>query len=222
MSFFRHSPDILDKLHSFPKFASLSAYLTLPPTRVDAEESEFSHFMFSDDETFTFLTIEGMENSYNNILLSTHGVLYTSLMSISKEDMTPEKRKRLLQIVHSRDQAPKLPSFTPEGVEKKTKFYRDCRYFEGSIWFDQEDCTYVETDWGTPEREQKAYIMRRKPEGPVLQRLESRERYLDRDNEIVVDEALYKHWQVEKLKGKFQHLHIWCRDLNYFFLRLVF
>ncbi|THH10671.1 hypothetical protein EW145_g1161 [Phellinidium pouzarii] len=204
MAFFRHSPEVLDKLHSFPKFSSFSAYLTLPGTLYDAEESEFSHYIFSEEESFTFLAFEGMLHSWDTVMLSEKGVFYSPKL---QKDISPERRSLLLSLARPKDKAQIRPTFSPDGVEQNTRFFRDGYEYGGSLWFDMKYATFVETGWIEPkEREQKGYIMRREPHGPVLQRLEPRERHLVRYDELVVDECLYKHWQVEKHEAWFKKI----------------
>ncbi|EJD02913.1 uncharacterized protein FOMMEDRAFT_168024 [Fomitiporia mediterranea MF3/22] len=197
MAFIRNSPEVLDKLHSFPKFSSLSAYLSLPATLTDAEESELSHYIFSDEPSFTFLAFEGMLNSYDTVLLSSRGVFYTSLQKRDLQD--PNRRGRIAALARTTDRAIIRPTFSQEGIEEEAHVYHDGWSFPGEVWFDRKHVTFVETGWLEPgKREQKAYFMRREPYGPITQRLEPRDRYLSRDGELVVDECLYKHWQTEK------------------------
>jgi len=203
MAFFRHSPDVLDRFHGYPKFSSLSAYLTLPGTLIDAEESEFSHFMFTDEESFTFIFVEGMVNSYDAVFLSAHGVFYVPL---KKADMTPNNRRRLLPLIRPEGKLPVSPTFSSKGIEKKTRVFADGKYFQGGLWFDKQHATFVETGWNQTEREQKAYFMRRNPYGPITHRIEPRERYLNRERELGVDECLYKHWQAEKHQTWFRRI----------------
>lgn len=198
MAFFRHSPDVLNRFHAYPKFSSLSAYLTLPGTLIDAEESEFSHFMFTDEEAFTFVMVEGMVNSWDAVFVSSHGAFYVPLQ---KQDVNASKRKRLLPLIKPTSRQSVSPTFSSQGIEKRTRVFTDGKYFQGGLWFDKQHCTFVETGWNQTEREQKAYFMRRKPYGPITQRIEPRERYLHRDRELGVDECLYKHWQAEKHQG---------------------
>lgn len=205
MAFFRHSPDVLDRFHAYPKFSSLSAYLTLPGTLIDAEESEFSHFMFTDEESFTFIFVEGMVDSYDTVLLSAHGVFYVPL---KKADMIPNNRRRLLPLIRPKGKRPVSPTFSIKGVEKKTRVFADGKYFQGGLWFDKQHATFVETGWNQTEREQKAYFMRRNPYGPITQRIEPRERFLNRDRELGVDECLYKHWQAEKHRSASPSLYL--------------
>lgn len=201
MSFFRHSPEVLEMMHSYPKFDSLAAYFTLPDTSKDAEESEFSHYVFSDEKALTFAVVEGMVESYDTILVSVHGTFY--LTQHKQKDMTPEIRRRLVPLVQPpSSKAAVTPIFSEDVVEKDTKVIEDCSGYEGFIWFAKENCTYVEPGWSPKERVDKAYFMRHEPYGQIVQRLESRERYLSRDGKLIVDEGLYKHWQDEKLKGK--------------------
>ena len=200
MSFFRRSPEVLEKLHSFPKFTSLISYLTLPRTLVDAEESEFSHYVFSEEESLTFVTFEGLVNSWDTILTSSRGTFYSPLR---KENITPEQRRRLASLARPSSKIPISPTFTEEGDEELAVVFNDGVGYTGGLWFDQKYATYIETGWTEPaRREQKAYFMRKERFGPIIQRLEPRERYLDKDNDIWVDECLYKHWQEEKRKRK--------------------
>ena len=200
MAFFRHTPAVLDLMHSYPKFDSLAAYLTLPDTTKDAEESEFSHYVFSDEKAFTFAVVEGMIESYDTILVSDRGTFY--LRDHKRKNITPEIRKRLIPLIAENRQAVS-PIFTPDSVEEDAKVFENCDQFTDFLWFPKENCTYVVTDWSPKERTEKSYFMRREPYGPIVQRLEPRERYLRRDGDIAVDEGLYKHWQDEKNKGTF-------------------
>ncbi|KAL5507443.1 hypothetical protein ACEPAH_6899 [Sanghuangporus vaninii] len=205
MTFIRNSPDVLDRLHSFPKFSSLSAYMSLPPTLDDAEESEFSHYIFSEEPSFTFLTFEGMLNSYDTALLSPRGVFYTSMQKNDLQD--PDRRERLAALVRPVNKEPIRTTFSVVGVEEEARVFSDGQQFPTDVWFDRKHVTFVETGWLEPEkREQKAYFMRREPYGVITQRLEPRERYLSRDRELVVDECLYKHWQVEKHHSWFRRI----------------
>ena len=202
MAFFRNTPEVLDKLHSFPKFSNLSAYLSLPPTLVDAEESEFSHYIFSEEPSLTFLSFEGMENNYDTELLSTRGVYYVSKKKEYLED--PDRRKRLAALVRPTDKEPIRPTFSEEGIEKEAIVYNNGSGYPGDLWFDKKYATFVETGWLEPKvREQKGYFMRREPYGAITQRLEPRDRYLVRDGDLTVDECLYKHWQSEKRRRRF-------------------
>ncbi|KAH8119132.1 hypothetical protein DFH11DRAFT_1686098 [Phellopilus nigrolimitatus] len=196
MAFFRHSPEVLDKFHSFPKFSSLTAYLTLPATLYDAEESEFSHYIFSEETSFTFLSFEAMVNSWDTVFVSGKGVFYAP--SLRKKNVSSDRRKQLISLVRPMNRSPVIPTFSSEGIEDVAQVFRDGQAFEGSMWFDSSFLTYVETGWNQHEREQKAYFMRREPYGLITQRIESRERYLNRVGEVAVDESLYKHWQIEK------------------------
>ncbi|OCB88395.1 hypothetical protein A7U60_g4436 [Sanghuangporus baumii] len=198
-------PTLKHVLHSFPKFASLSAYMSMPSTLVDAEESEFSHYVFSDEPTFTFLVFEGMLNNYDTALLSPRGVFYTSMQK--KDFKDPDRRERLAALVRPVHKKPRRPTFSDQGIEEEARVYYDGYQYPGDIWFDRKHVTFVETGWLEPEkREQKAYFMRREPYGPIMQRLEPRERHLSRDRDLVVDECLYKHWQIEKRESWFRRI----------------
>lgn len=215
MAFIRNSPEVLERLHSFPKFSSLSNYMTLPGIRYDAEESEFSHFLFSDEKSFTFLTFEGMSDSYDTTFVSPRGVYYAPL---HKEDLDDsERREQLASLVRPENKKPILPTFSDEGVEEEARVFEDGKRFDNDVWFDRKYVTFVETGWVEPEkREQKAYFMRREPYGPITQRLEPRDRYVSRHGKIVVDECLYMHWQNEKHTGKlFFVVHVWLKT-HYF------
>ncbi|KAL5523719.1 hypothetical protein ACEPAG_7892 [Sanghuangporus baumii] len=205
MSFFRNSPEVLHRLHSFPKFASLSAYMSMPPTLVDAEESEFSHYVFTDEPAFTFLAFEAMLNNYDTALLSPRGVFYTSMQR--KDFKDPDRRERLAALVGPVHKKPRGPTFSDQGIEEEARVYYDGNQYPGDIWFNRKHVTFVETGWLEPEkREQKAYFMRREPYGPIMQRLEPRERHLSRDRDLAVDECLYKHWQIEKHESWFRRI----------------
>ncbi|KAI5123080.1 hypothetical protein M0805_000514 [Coniferiporia weirii] len=204
MTFIRHSTEVMEKFFTFPKFTSFSSYFSQPQTLPDAEESEFSHFIFSEQDAFTFLTFEAMVNSWDTIMLSDKGVFYTT---IQKENLTPDSRARLFSLIQSADERENRPTFSPDVDEEEAQLIRDGHHYDGSMWFDAKYLTYVKTGWVEPyEREQKAYIMRRNPYGQVTQRIEPREPYLIRDGELVVDECLYKHWQEEKRQGWFKKI----------------
>ena len=199
MTFFQHSAEVLEKLHSYPKFTSLTSYLTLPPTLPDAEESEFSHYVFSQEQSLTFLTFEGTVNSYDTILLSPRGSFYSYKR---KENTTPEERQRLAALARPSSKEQVLPTFSEEGDEETAIVIQGAEGYLGGLWIDRRYVQYVETGWtDPPRREQKAYFMRRESFGPITQRLEPRARYLDRDGDLWVDECFYKHWQEEKRKG---------------------
>lgn len=199
MAFFKHSPDVLDRLHSYPKFQTLQQFLLSPLPLVDAEESEFSHFLFSEDDSFTFVQFEGMLANEDTILLASGkrgGVFYTPT---KLSNLVHEQRRQLADFVLSGTRTPIVPTLSDDGVEKEAFVFKDGYDFPGEIWFDQKWATHVRTGWISPEeREQKAYFMRREPYGPIVQRREPRERYLKKAGDIVVDECMYKHWQVEK------------------------
>ena len=203
MAFFKHSAEVLDKLHSYPKFQSLHQFLSSPLTLVDAEESEFSHFLFSEDESFTFVQFEGMLANTDTIFLSsgsTGGVFYTPT-KLSRLDS--DQRRQLAHLVWSDRQTPIGPSFSDDGTEKEAIVFKDGYDYSGDLWFDKKWATHIRTGWLAPEeREQKAYFMRREPDGAIIQRREPRERYLRRIGDTAVDECLYKHWQVEKSDSK--------------------
>ena len=212
MAFFKHSPQVIDKLHSYPKFASLKSFLASPPTVVDAEESEFSHFLFSEDESFTFATFEGMLESWDTIMLAnglTGGVFYTP---VKLPLLTALQRRQLARLVRSDRPKPVGPTLSDEGIEQEATVYKDGFHYQGDLWFNRKWATWVDSGWlATEEREQKAYFMRREPFGPIVQRREPRERYLRRYDEHWLDECLYKHWQEEKREGK---LHPSCAGLK--------
>ena len=96
MAFFRHSPEVLQRFLSFRKFSSYSAFMDGPKLAVDVEEGEFSHYIFSEEDAFTFLAFEGMENSWNTVFVSSSGVFYSPL---GKNDIDQEKRGRLLSLI---------------------------------------------------------------------------------------------------------------------------
>lgn len=201
MTFIRNSPEVLDRLHSYPKFSSLMNYLLLPPTDFVAEESEYSHYVFSEDKSFTFMAFEAMSESHDTNLISPKGVFYIPVKKAGLKDH--RRRRRLAALVRPDNREPIRQTFSDEGVETKARVFEDGEYFESDIWFDRKYITFVETGWVEPEeRAQKAYFMRREPYGPITQRLEPRERYLVRDVELRIDECLYKHWQNEKRAGK--------------------
>ena len=192
MAFIRNSPEMLDKMHTYPKHASFQAFQSLPVTLYDAEESEYSHWFFSEDDSFTFLQFEGTVNAYDTILISDAGTFYSTTQ---KQDWTTERRQRLARLSRP-EHPPKAirPTFSEEGVEYEATVNKDGHGYEGGLWFDAKHATYVETGWLSPrEREQKAYFMRREPYGPITQRREPRERWLRREGEDNVDECLYKH-----------------------------
>lgn len=195
MAFFRNSPDILNRFLKFHTFASFSNFLYGSRTPIDAEESVFSHFMFSEDSSFTFLTFEAMVNSWDTVLLSSAGVYYSPMQ---KDAITPDVRKTLLSLVRSKDTM-RLPTFSEYGNEEDAVLYTDGKHYTGGLWFDKKYATWVATGWTRAEdREQKHYLMRREPHGPIIQRIEPRARHIHRDGSVQVDECLYKHWQVEK------------------------
>lgn len=199
LAFFRNSPDVLNRFLKYHKFASVPNFLHDGQTPVDAEESSFSHFLFSEDTSFTFVTFEAMVNSWDTVLLSSAGVFYSTMQ---KDAVTPDVRKTLLPLIRSIG-ATRLPTFSEDGVEQEAIVYTDGQYYNGGLWFDKKYVTYVVTGWTRPEdREQKQYIMRREPHKPITQRLEPRGPHLYRDGDIQVDECLYKHWQVEKHERK--------------------
>ena len=201
MAFFRNTPEVLDKFHSYEKFSSFAKYFLLPPTRLDSEESEFSHYIFSDNDSFTFICVEGMVNSWDMVLISAGGTFYAPF--VKKSDMTPSIRQRFARLVRPTNRLPVFPTFTSTGIEKKTKVFVDGRYYDGDMWFPNEYVTFVETEWNHTEREQKAYFMRREASKPITQRIEWRDRYLVRDGELYIDEGLYKHFQLEKHHRKY-------------------
>ncbi len=199
MAFFKNTPEVSERMLSFRNLRLCRRTSRYPATRNDAEESEFSHYMFTDEDEFTFIAFEGMVDSYDSVFLSEHGVFYTAL---KKEDMSVSTRQRLAKMILSPRRRDPGPPFSDEGVEKKTRLFLDGRYYDGGLWFPTEFATFVETGWNVFEREQKAYFMRQRPGGPVMQRMEPRARYLYRDGSLHLDESLYKHWQAEKLNGK--------------------
>lgn len=205
MAFFRNTPEVLEKMHEYPKFSSLSSFLMLPTTRKEAEESEFSHYIFGERDDFTFVTFEGMVNAYDSTLfISEHGVFYSD---VKKEEIVSEDiRQRLLQLVSPPNTKLVLPTFSIEGVETETRLYLNGSHYEGALWFPEQYATYVETNWDEYTNHQKAYFMRREALGPVTERTEHRARYVRRDADLTVEESLYKHWQGEKRKGTYLKL----------------
>lgn len=208
MAFFRHSPDVLERMHAYPKFATLDAFLTLPKTVVDAEESEFSHFYFAEDESFTFVLFDGLLSSGDTSLITpgpSGGVFYT--WRRPHATLNDDERKRTAELVREDRECPVTQTFTPQGNEKEAVVFKDATGYKSGLWFNPRWCVYVETGWETfEEQHSKAYLMRREPYGPVTQRLEPREPYLIANGNISVDECLYKHWQQEKYDRKWQIL----------------
>ncbi len=202
MAFFRNTPSVLEKMHEYPKFSSLSSFFMLPETRKEAEESEFSHYIFAERDDFTFVTFEGMMNAYDStVFISEQGVFYSDA---KKEEIGSEDiRRRLLRLVSPSNRPVIRPTFSEEGVETETRLYLNGSHYEGALWFPEQYATYVETDWDEYGNHQKAYFMRREPHGPVSKRMEQRARYLRRDGDLAVEEALYKHWQGEKREGTY-------------------
>lgn len=198
MAFFRDSPEILDRFLSFRKFANYSNFIDTPKLLVDTEESEFSHFIFSEDDSFTFLTFEAMENTYDTAFISLNGVFYSSVL---KDRILPDTRKALLPLVRGYYESG-LTTFSEEGIEKHATVFTDGEKYEKALWFESKFATFVATGWSQPEElKQKVYLMRREARGPIVQRLEPRDRHLRHSGDIFVDECLYKHWQKEKHDG---------------------
>ena len=219
MAFFRHSPEVLAKMHAYPKFASLSNFLSLAPIVVDAEESEFSHYMFSEETSFTFLTFDAMVFTQDPQVLSygpTGGVFYAWLTSMSSLS-SPSKHLQLAELAWSDRTTPIAPLFSDEGTETEAVVHTDGSLYKNPLWFDGKWATFVETGWTSrQEREQRAFIMRREPGGPITQRLEPRERFLLVNGEVRVEECLYKHWKDEKREGESLSIYferVWNTDL---------
>jgi hypothetical protein len=197
MAFFRHTPETQRKLHAYPPFASLEAYIEASPLRADAEESQFSHYYFAMNDAFTFLHVEGMIEQ-DTILLSPKGVFY---LQLHKEEFSLELRQQLLAITaaaHDQsafNQMHPFPSFTSSGIQKPSPVKTEG--FQGSVWFPDMYIAYYEPGWVAGEREHKAYFMRNAAHGPTEQRLEWRDRYV-LDSALNLNEGLYKHFQHEK------------------------
>jgi len=208
MAFFRNTPEVLEKMHAYPKFSSLSSFLMLPETRKEAEESEFSHYLFAERDDFTFITFEGMANAYDaTVFISAHGVFYSDVKQEEVDVDSDDIRRRLLRLVSPTDDRKAVrPTFSDEGSETETRLYLNGSHYEGALWFPEQYATYVETGWDDYESHQKAYFMRREAHGPVSERTEQRARYLSRDADLAADEALYKHWQGEKREAWFKRI----------------
>lgn len=198
MAFLANTPEMTDKLFSYKKFATLRSFLSAPPFLFDAEESEFSHFLFAENTNITFIHLEGMVNNYDAAFFSEAGTFYTP---IPDYQMTPEIRKRLMPLIRPRNK-PRQPTFSENGVESPVTLLPGKDY-SGGLWFDSIYAQFVRPDWTEFERKQKAIFMRREPGGPLTKRWEPRERFLQKDGDIIVDECLYKHFQEEKRKRKF-------------------
>lgn len=198
MTFLANTPELADKLFSYKKFRSLRSFLSATPFLLDAEESEFSHFLIAENTNVTFLQLEGMVNSYDAGLFSQAGTFYASLQS---DQITPGVRKRLVPLIRPKNNQ-RIPTFSAEGVESLSKLLPGKDY-GGGLWFDSQYAQFVRLNWTQHEREQKAYFMRREAGGPFLQRWEPRDRFLSKDGELTVDECLYKHFQEEKRKRTF-------------------
>ncbi|TDL25941.1 hypothetical protein BD410DRAFT_783940 [Rickenella mellea] len=205
MAFFRHSPEVLDKLHSYPTYTSLGHFLLSDRLREDCEESQFSNYMFLKNHNFTFLHIEGMIDFAYTIVLSVDGAFYFNL---PKDEITHEVRQSVLSVVRSH-RAAVNPTFSEYGVEEPSE--AKTSGYSGWLWFPADLAVYVETGWNEHQRSEKAYFMRRTPGGPVTQRREPRGRYLQITDGFVADEALYKHFQEEKRTDWFKRLprHAW-------------
>lgn len=218
MAFFRNSPSTLTRFLSFRKFSSFTSYMDSRGTLLDAEESEFSHYIFSEDHAFTFMTFEAMENSFNVALMvpgDGGGVYYAPRVGRDEVKRDAGLRRRLVELAYTRSSSSLGPTadrhtFSSSGVEVPTPLYTSAAGFEGEnfLWFDKQYASYVRTGWvEREEREAKHYIMRREAGGEVLQRWEERERWFVRaeseeDERVVLDECLYKHWQEDKRRGK--------------------
>ena len=112
MSFFRNSERVLSTMLTFPKFASLESFLdTFSEMRIDAEESEFSHFYFSEIDSLRFLVLEGMTSSWDTIFASPRGVFYTPM---AREDMSLDVRAYFARLVYAADREPVRPTLSPE------------------------------------------------------------------------------------------------------------
>jgi hypothetical protein len=209
MAFFRHTSETLQKLHAYPPFASLQAFLT-SSLRADAEESQFSHYYFAKNDAFTYLHVEGMIDPPATILISDKGTFY---LDLRKHEFTLQIRQKLLSIIaaaHAQststseglaaDGSYAFPSFTSTGIQKHSPV--KTVGFRGWFWFPEEYVAYYEPGWVIGEREHKAYFMRDAERGPTAQRLEPRDRYLLDRGGLSVNEGLYKHFQAEKYFGK--------------------
>jgi hypothetical protein len=191
MAFLANTPEMLDKLFSYKKFKNLRSFLSASPFLLDAEESEFSHFLFEEN---TFLQLEGMVNNFDAAFFSEAGTFYSPVPDYA---MTAEIHERLVPLVTTR--RAHRPTFSSEGVESETQLYPGNEYNSG-LWFDSQYAQFVKPSWNEQQRREKTYFMRREPGGPVTHRMEPRERFLARDGELIVDECLYKHFQEEKRK----------------------
>ena len=222
MAFLRNTPSALAKMHAFPKFASLANFYALPPTTVDAEESEFSHYMFSENESLTFMTFEALVDIPDMTLLTTGtstdgsgGVFYTFNAGKTRlASLTDIQRFAIARSVQLDKGTPISPTFSDQGVEKEALVRKNGLHFDAPLWFDPKWATVVETGWRTHnEKAQKAYFMRREPYGPIVQRAEPRERYLKEveGEGIAIEECLYKHWQSEKYKCELHLILIYSR-----------
>ncbi|TDL25815.1 hypothetical protein BD410DRAFT_784841 [Rickenella mellea] len=202
MAFFRHTPAVLDMLHSYPAFISLGHFLLSPMLRVDCEESQFSNYMFSKNTNFTYIHLEGMIQAYQAAVASVDGTYY---FNYKKEDATLDVRRTILSLVRPQERVAVTPTFTEDGVEEASEA-KTTGFEDKSLWFPLDLVVYAESGWTAKQREEKAYFMRRIAGGNVTQRRESRGRYVQKANKLVVDEGLYKHFQAEKLKAWFKRV----------------
>ncbi|KAJ6453253.1 hypothetical protein C8R47DRAFT_997775 [Mycena vitilis] len=208
MAFFRHSPDMQARLHAYPKFVSLGAFLT---SSIDdaAEEGEFSHYYFGASTNFTFLFFEGMvESPWTIALVSTQGTFFLAdtdnrlLQSRTEGDIasTADARKEAVDLVARERSAGDVATFSKDGVVNERKV-RIGDYGDWT-WFKAQYATWFDGEWSRNEMNNgRTFFMRLKAGGPTYARLEPRARHI-RVKEggvgLQLQETLYKHFQVEK------------------------
>lgn len=115
MAFFRHSPEMLAKLHAYPKFTSLDAFLT-SAIEGAPEEAEYSHYYFGTSTDFTFLFFEGMIESPATIgIMSVHGAFYMT-RTPNEALESPEARKEAVGLIIRTREVDDVATFSKAGV----------------------------------------------------------------------------------------------------------
>ncbi|KAF9528932.1 hypothetical protein CPB83DRAFT_893901 [Crepidotus variabilis] len=213
LMFFKHSTFVLEEFMTFPNFKTVDAFLNLPWIGISAEESEYSHFAFT-NPNLTFLRFDAMTTTPYHI--SSPGTGIYNIANDAQWDLWTEKpvpssaesRVVITSVVRDyvRGWKPR-PSFTEEGTEYEVKLREGewPRY----TWFPLEYAVDFATDYDKFQFRGRRFIYRRVAGGPIFDRQEDDQIVLfppsipsdsfhNRHNRPYLQEMLYNHYQAEK------------------------
>ncbi|KAF9031525.1 hypothetical protein BDZ89DRAFT_1063922 [Hymenopellis radicata] len=214
MMFYRHSDDVVRELMNMPHVRDMDSFMQDPFLSHISEEVEWSHFTLL-NANLSFVTFPAMV--HQSIHVSTLDGVFgfdgvdTSAMRKHQSEadalvplsMTSlEQRNDLIQAVRTwraTHQTRSRATFSSEGQEYTVALHDG--EFPGGLWFPKEFSVHYQPDYGrAPKNDMRRYLMRRAPNGVIVQRVEPMPpaHIQVAGAQWTMVEGLYNHFQSEK------------------------